>query len=172
MNSEATPTTLPEELEQLGYGDSFKATLCDMLDQVTLFQQSSRQDIESLADYVHAYRAPAGCRILREGQRDSLLWFVIEGKLDVYKEAGPGEEKKLATIRAGKTLGEMAMIDEQPHSASVVTASECTLLLLTKNNFLRLAGHNPRLGLNITWKLAQLLSQRLLQTSGKLIDYL
>lgn len=164
--------SLPAELEQLGYGDSFRETLCDMLEQVPLFRQSSRKDIEYIANYVHAYRAPTGCRILVEGQQQKLLWFIVDGKVDVYKETQPGEQKHLTTIRAGKTLGEMAMIDDQPHSASVITASECTLLLLTKNSFMRLAANNPRLGLNITWKIAQLLSQRLRQTSGKLIDYL
>lgn len=171
-----TPPTsvdaLPDGLEQLGYGESYKETLCDMLEQVPLFRQSARKDIEYIADYVHAYRAADGCRILTEGQQHKLLWFIVEGKVDVFKESAPGEEKKLTTIRAGKTLGEMAMIDDQPHSASVVTAGECTLLLLTKNSFMRLAANNPRLGLNITWKIAQLLSQRLRQTSGKLIDYL
>ncbi|MGM0593826.1 MAG: cyclic nucleotide-binding domain-containing protein [Pseudomonadota bacterium] len=163
---------LPEALEQLGYGESFKETLCDMLEQVALFQYSSRKDIECLADYIHAYQAPAGCTLLTEGEREKLLWFIVEGKVDVYKETRPGEQKRLATIRAGKTLGEMAMIDDQPHSASVVTASDCKLLLLTKQSFLRLAGQYPRLGLNITWKIAQLLSQRLRQTSGQLIDHL
>lgn len=173
MKSETgTTDRLPEELEQLGYGESFKEKLCDMLEQVSLFQHSSRKDIEDLADYIHAYHAPVGCRLLNEGEREKLLWFLVEGKINVYKETQPGEEKHLASVRAGKPLGEMAFIDGQPHSASVVTASDCTLLLLTKNSFLRLAGNNPRLGLNISWKLAQLLSQRLRQTSGQLIDHL
>ena len=163
---------LPEGLEQLGYGESYKETLGDMLEQVQLFSHSSRKDIQLIANYVHAYHAPAGIRIIKEGQKEKLMWFIVEGRLDVYKEGDRDTEKKLATIRAGKTVGEMSMIDELPHSASVITASDCTLLLLTKHSFLRLAEEYPRLALNITWKIAQLLSHRLRQTSGILIDHL
>jgi CRP-like cAMP-binding protein len=165
-------SALPEALRQLGYGPSFKETLCNMLEQVQLFSHSSRKDIEAIADYIHAYHAPAGTPIIREGQQEKLIWFIVEGKLDVFKEKDSDEQKKLATIRAGKSVGEMSMIDDLPHSATVITASDCTLLLLTKNNFLRLAADNPRLGLNITWKIAQLLSHRLRQTSGILVDHL
>lgn len=164
--------TLPDALEQLGYGDTFRPELCEMLEKIQLFSQSSRKDIEVLSGYVHAYRAPSGTVIVKEGERERLMWFVVEGRLDVYKAKDEEHQKKLATIRAGKTIGEMAMIDELPHSATVVTATDATLLLLTKDNFSRLAAEKPRLGLNITWKIAQLLSHRLRQTSGILVDYL
>lgn len=176
MNTDTQPPLqidiLPEGVEQLGYGESYKETLGDLLEQVQMFSHSTRQDIELIARYVHAFHAPAGTRIIEEGQREKLMWFLVEGKLDVFKEGDVDTQKKLVTIRAGKAVGEMSLIDELPHSATVVAATDCTLLLLTKTSFLRLAKEHPRLGLHITWKIAQLLSHRLRQTSGILVDHL
>ncbi len=166
------PFEMPEKLELLGYGQSFHDTLCEMLEKVQLLANSSRHDIEILAHYTHAYQAPRNTTIITEGGQDRMIWFLVEGELEVIKEKSATEQKKLAKIRPGKSIGEMSLIDEQPHSASVVTSRDSTLLLLTRDNFFRMAKAHPRQGMNLTWRLAQQLSHRLRQTSGQLVDYL
>jgi CRP-like cAMP-binding protein len=168
----AAPFDLSSKLELLGYGPSFQDELCNMLEEVQLLANSSRNDIEILAHYIHAYHAPGGTTILTEGGQDRMIWFLVKGELEVLKEKSEREKKRLAKIRPGKSIGEMSLIDEQPHSASVVTTRESTLLLLTRDNFFRMARAHPRQGMNLTWRLAQQLSHRLRQTSGQLLDYL
>ncbi len=160
-------------LEQIGFGDSFKEQLCGMLEEIQLFSDFGRKEIELLANYTQAYRAPKGTTVFSEGRRDSYLCILVEGKLDVLKEVDPDTPPKLlTTVRAGKTVGEMSLIDELPHSATVVTRTEAVLLLLTKYHLERINEDHPRLGLKVLLKIAQLLSHRLRQTSGQLIDYL
>lgn len=172
LNASGESLPLLKQLELLGYGTSFQDQICSMLEQTQLFSNSKRQDIEVIANYTHAYRAPADTQILDEGGKDRLLWFLIKGQLDILKSTDKGTQKKLATIRPGKSIGEMSLIDEQPHSASVVTTRESTLLLITRDSFFRLASQHPRQGMHLTWRLAQQLSHRLRQTSGILIEYL
>lgn len=160
-----------DSFEQLGYGSAFKETLCTMLEETQLFGAFSRPEVELLADFVHAYRARKGTTIFSEGKRDSFLCILVDGKLEVLKETD-GSQRRLATIRAGKTVGEMSIIDEQPHSATVVAATEVDLLLLTQNNLQRIADEHPRLGYKVLWRIAQQLSSRLRQTSGQLVDRL
>lgn len=165
-------TSLPKGLKQLGYGPSFRDQICSMLEEINLFTDFSHRELLTLASYMHAFEAVPGTVILREGNRDSYMCLVVEGKLDVIKEREEGEHRQLAVIRAGKAVGEMSLIDEQPHSATVVAKTDCTLLLFTKRSFERIADDHPRLAFDVLWKLAETLSHRLRQTSGKLVDLL
>ncbi len=169
---DSTQTTFPEGLEELGFGKAFKQEICSMLEKIQMIQDFSRQEIELLATFVRAYHAPAGTTLFQEGKRDSFLCLVVDGEIDVLKEAGYKNRRKIATIRAGKSIGEMSIIDGQPHSATVITTTEATLLLLTKNKLFQINETHPRLGLRIIWKIAELMSLRLRQTSGILVDYL
>ena len=159
-------------LQPLGAGPKVDEQLCDMLESVQLLRDLNRPDIEALAECAGAYRAPADTVIFHEGQRDPFLCLVVEGRLQVFKEQDTATRRKLATIRAGKVIGEMSLIDGLPHSATVVATEASTLLILTSRGLERLEQTRPRLALRLTWKLARELSQRLRQTSGLLVDHL
>lgn len=162
----------PAALTQIGHGTTFKDTLCGMLENTQMFRDLSRREIETLADYVGAYRCGGGVTLFREGERGTFMCIVVEGKLEVLKTTDQGDQRQLATVRAGKTLGEMALIDEQPHSASVITTGETLLLALSKTALQRIGEEHPGLAVQLLWRIAQQLSHRLRQTSGQLVDYL
>jgi CRP-like cAMP-binding protein len=156
----------------MGFGPSFHGALCDLLEQVHLLSDLPRREIETLAPYVGAYTVKPETVIFSEGGKDNFLCFLAEGQVEVVKRQRADEDRKLALIRAGKTIGEMAFLDKQPHSATVTARGEALVLLLTENAFERLSDENPRLALKILWRISQLLSHRLRQTTGQLVDYL
>ena len=88
------------------------------------------------------------------------------------KEAGPYENKRIASIKAGKSIGEMSILDGCPLSATVVTTNESTLLMITKNNFEHVLEQNPKLGTKLLLKLGKMVSLRLRQTTGQLAEFL
>jgi len=159
-------------LEELGFGAGFKDEIIEMLDSTQMFNDFSGDDINLLSEYLHAYSAKTGAIIYHEGERAGHVCILVKGKLEVLKSAGLGEDKKLADVRSGKSIGEMSIIDGMPNSATVTVSAPSTLLLLTKNNLLKVTSEHPVLGVKLLWHFANLLSQRLRQTSGKLIDYL
>jgi CRP-like cAMP-binding protein len=163
---------LPTGFEQLGYGPSFKSTLCDLLERVQLLSDFPRREIETLAPYVGAYKVAPRTVIFTEGGKNNFLCFLADGVVDVIKQQKDESPRKLATIRPGKAIGEMTFLDHQPHSATVVATSEAVVLLLTETGFQRLSEENPRLALKVMSRIGQLLSHRLRQTSGQLVDYL
>lgn len=160
------------QLEQMGIGSAFEEQLADMLESTVLFHELSRAEIETLAKYVHAYRAPQGTVLFEEGGRDSYLCILTSGKVDIFKESQDFEKKKLTTARAGSTLGEISIIDDFPHSASAITASETEIVMLTKANLQRICSEFPQLGNKLLWRIAWQLCTRLRQTSGILIDHI
>jgi CRP-like cAMP-binding protein len=100
------------------------------------------------------------------------LCLVVEGRVSVMKEGARHAPKRIGTIGAGNTFGEMSLIDGEPRSASVVAEEPTILIVLTGEGFARLSLEVPRLAFKVLLKLSKLLSQRLRQTSGVLVDHL
>lgn len=163
-----------ENLELAGSGTSFIAEIGDMLERADMFRDMTRQEVEVFARYVQAYNAPVGAEVLIEGARENYMFIVAEGKLDILKQSGNYREiKRIATVRAGKTIGEMSLLDGLPHSATVKVVGEpAVLLLMTKNHFEQFIEEQSEVALKVIRKMATLMSLRLRQTSGVLIDHL
>lgn len=165
-------TAKTPQLEQISAGDSFKGELVSMLESNNMFVDFNRSELRTLADYCQAYLAPVGTIIFNEGDSSSYLCLLVEGKLSVLKDADDEKSKKLVDVRPGKTIGEMSVIDGLPYSATVKAAEKSKLILITKESLAKVTEDHPRLGVKLMWKFAHLLSLRLRQTSGKLIDLL
>lgn len=159
-------------LTLVGTGQAFREEFCEMIESTQMFNGFEWHDIEALSGYMQAYEARGETTLFHEGESGLYMCLVIKGRVDVYKEGRHDEEKIVAIIGAGKTLGEMAIIDGEPRSATAIVAEPTTLAILTKDNFLRIISEKPPLAAKILLKIARLLSQRLRRTSGLLVDYL
>ena len=161
-----------EALEEIGAGKDFQDTLCVMLENSYLFKDFSRQEIEQLVHYMHGYKAPKGAILFQEGELDSYLVIITSGKAKILKNDGTENMKEVATVRKGATLGEMSIIDEFPHSATVVTAEDSEIALITKSNLKGITEKYPSLGVKLLWQIAWQLSARVRQATGQLVDHI
>lgn len=161
-----------DALELLGDGTSFQEELCGYIERAPMFGEFTRKEIETLSNYLRAYKARQGSVIFSEGEKGQFMCVVIEGRVDILKENPQREAKKVAVVRRGKSMGEMSILDELPYSATATAAEDTTLLMLTKMNFEKLSKEYPVLSNILLRQLARLMSLRLRQTTGVLIDYL
>ena len=152
----------------LGMGDGFHDELCTMLESAHLLRDLEREEIEVLANYAGAYEAHEHTRIFKEGERSSFMCIVVDGRVDIIKGVG----KKISTIRPGKTMGEMSVIDGFPYSASAVSVENTRLVYITRANFDKLSEEHPKIAMHFFRQIAKLMSLRLRQTTGILCDYL
>ncbi len=143
-------------------------------DRTTLLEQTrwangfDGKELETLAGYLRVERRPAGHPVCREGDRDGTLFILVEGSASVVKDDGTGRQQTLATLGPGHTLGEMALVDGSPRSATVLAATDLLLLSLGRDGLDQLCEERPKLAVKVLRKLAVYLSQRLRQTSGAL----
>jgi CRP-like cAMP-binding protein len=142
----------------------------DLLESTRWANDFGRPELETLASYLRLERRARGAPVCREGDRDATLFIVVAGTARVVKEDASGREMALATLGPGHTLGEMALVDGSPRSATVVAAQDLVLLALTRPDLDRLAAERPQLAVKVLLKLAAFLSQRLRQTSGALTE--
>jgi len=172
-NSNFTSTSgAPSSLVLIGEGSAFQEKLCAMVERAQMFKDFTRQEIQTLCNYARAYEVEQGNAVFREGEKGTFLCLLVDGRIDIYKESDSRELKKITTIRPGKTMGEMSVIDDMPYSATAIAAEKVTLVLITKMNFDRLLDEQPLLGIKMFKQIARLISLRLRQTTGVLLDYL
>lgn len=164
--------TLPATFTPLPLGTAPKQRLCSMLEGTQLFGILPRPDIEKLTAYAHIYGVDTDHVVTAEGQQLGFICVIISGRLRVHKDSGRGKSTTLAELAAGTSIGEMSVIDGLPSSATAVAMEPTSLAVFRRSDLLRLIDDHPQLGAKLLWKLAQLLSQRLRQTSDKLVGIL
>ena len=164
----------PEEpaLKLLGSGVAYRPRLRAMLKGSEFFGDLAAPEIETLANYIQAYSAEPGTVVFRESESGGFMCLVIEGGAEIFKQDHKFGSKRMGRVEAGKTIGEMALIDGEPRSATCICPQQSTLIMLTREQFVRIIREHPGLSVNILLKIVTLMSRRLRQTSGQLVDYL
>ena len=71
----------------------------------------------------------AGAPVIKEGEPGQEMFVVESGSVEVFRGSGT-KERRLSLLEAGDFFGEMALLDNQPRSASVRAATDCQLLVI------------------------------------------
>jgi CRP/FNR family cyclic AMP-dependent transcriptional regulator len=159
-------------LEKIGADQVTSAEICAMLDGAQMLRDFEWLQIEALSAYVQLYRASPGSVLFSEGDQGDFMCIVLKGRVDIRKQDIKCADKSVATVQAGRSFGEMALVDGEVRSATALVKDEALLAVLTKDSFMSIRRDKPSLAIDLLIKFAQTLSQRLRQTSGVLVDYL
>lgn len=144
----------------------------ELLANTTWASDLTPHDLQMLSIYMNLYKVAKGETIFKEGGNNSFLCIIIQGKVQILKENNKSTPTIIATLNAGKSFGEMSILDGEHHSADVVTTEETRLLLLTKEKLMLMISEKPGIGAKLLLKLGKSLSQRLRLMDGKIVDLL
>ncbi len=159
------------DFESLGDGQPFAEKIREVTPHNTLFDDFTVGDLQVLGPFLQVYRAPPQGVIIAEGGKGDFMVFIIDGEVDVTKKDKHEVVKRIAVVLAGQALGEMSMIDGESRFATCAAIETTTFAVLTRPLLQQLIDHQPRLAGKIMMKLVFMLSQRLRQTSAKLVEY-
>lgn len=104
-----------------------------------------------------------GDLVVREGDAGDSLFVVLRGSVKVRKG-----EAELTALGAGEFFGEMALVDNAPRSATIVSDGASRLLELARGDFLRFLREEKDIGLKLLWNFLGVLTRRLRDTSAQL----
>ena len=159
-------------LEHLGDAIRFAPQIHALIPRCDLLENFSHAEVRLLAHFMEVFRAEPGMELIREGEGGDFMLMIIEGRVDVHKRDRWNTSQLIAVVDAGKTLGEMSMIDGEPRFATCVATETTVLAVLHRDNMAKIILDHPSLGSKILVKLVSMLSARLRQTSQKLVSYM
>ena len=128
-----------------------ESALLDVLAKVPLLADLSRFELRQVLERAGDERIPSGSDLLTEGEQGTSLLVMVEGSADVIIH-----NKHVRTIRPGEYVGEMALIDGLPRSATVRAITDCRVLSIPAAEFRALVEASWELA----WKLLTHLSMR------------
>lgn len=109
--------------------------------------------------------------LIRRGEPDRTLYFVIRGELEVIVHSGDGLTMgRVALVGAGSVLGELAFFDGGPRSAGAWAASNCEVAAMTPDQYAAFEQSSPNLARELIFALGRVLATRLRRTNARLIS--
>jgi CRP-like cAMP-binding protein len=121
----------------------------ELLKRVPLFSALTDEDRGVLARRLQRRAFRAGVAIFHKEQTGDALYVVETGRVRLYVPTEGGEEFTVDLAGPGDVFGEMALLDGLPRSASAETLEKTTMLVLSRDDFLRQMESTPSLAVAI-----------------------
>jgi CRP/FNR family cyclic AMP-dependent transcriptional regulator len=109
----------------------------DLIRRVPLFSMLTNEQAQSVADSVVKRRFRRGELIVEHGRKSNALFILLTGRARVLTADSRGREVILAVLESGDYVGEMSLIDNEPHSATVRAEVQTDMLVLGRTEFAR-----------------------------------
>lgn len=102
----------------------------EFLSKVPMFSACNQKELRKVAGAVHRVQVPKGEVLMTEGTPGHEFFLIVDGKAKVTLRG-----KTLAKLGPGDFVGEMALLDQGPRSATAVAETPMELLVLTARDF-------------------------------------
>jgi len=127
----------------------------DLIRRVPLFAMLTSTQAESLADVVGKRRFKRGEAVVEQGKTSNALYIILAGRARVLMTDRKGREVILATLQVGDYVGEMSLIDNDVHSATVQAEVQTDVLVLGRDDFSRCLSENTSMAYTLMRGLVQ-----------------
>ncbi|QID17499.1 Crp/Fnr family transcriptional regulator [Nitrogeniibacter mangrovi] len=113
------------------------------LENIELFSGLPEAQLLRLAEQARQRTYPAGTVIVNEGDEAHGMFIINSGALKVFVTEENGKEVTLSLLGEDDYFGELALVDDAPRSASVMTLERSTLMQISRNDFNDVIATNP-----------------------------
>lgn len=129
----------------------------ELLRSVPIFSELSDQDIASLARLTNRRKCAKDSVVFFENEEGDFFFTILEGRIKVTILGDDGREVILSLLGPGDFFGEMALLDQEPRSATAIAVEDTELLSLHRTDFQSVLADNR----SITTGLIKVLTGRL-----------
>ena len=112
----------------------------------------------------------AGAVLYQEGDKAKGLFVLLTGGVEILRRQPEGDDQRIATVEAPTVVGEMSLITDRPHSATVRALSACEGRLLTRSQFERLLQADSLAAYKVVLILADVIARRLTKMDEKVLE--
>ena len=133
----------------------------DLLRRVELFRGLSREEVAKIFSHGLTTRVPKGDILFQKGATGNQMYVVLLGKVGVVEG-----KKVIATLATGDMFGEMALVTNEPRSATIVALEDSQLFVLSESTFERLM--TKRVAIRLLLNIVKTLSHRIKDANLKM----
>ena len=132
-------------------------TKVEALKRAPLFEGLSRKELVQLARVTEDVEVPPGKVLCKEGQLGREFFVIVDGEVEVTRDG-----KRVATRTGGEFVGEIALLEDIPRTATVTAKTPLRFFVLTRKDFRYLVNENR----NVERKVLRALARRIVELSG------
>lgn len=133
----------------------------DHLASVRLFSACSKKELQAVARASDEIDLPAGRTLCEQGSTGREAFVIIEGTAEVRRN-----DKKVATFGPGDCVGELALLDHGPRTATVTAATDLKVLVIGAREFAAIIDDVPPIAHKLLKSLASRIRDLDAQTFG------
>lgn len=137
-----------------GMSTSQRTARRDLLANVEIFEGLQDPILDLLVDASSTRKLDRGEYLCHAGEPGSQLYGVIKGRLKVLVSGPSAKDVVFGYTDPGQVIGEIALLDAHPRSASVVAVEPSELLSLQRRDLLPILGRHPEVGIQLAEVLA------------------
>lgn len=115
----------------------------------TLFNNLSKDELNQLAQIARERKFDRGQVIFYEGDLGGSLYIIVTGSVKIVVMADDGREHILGLLHQGDFFGEVSLIDGEPRSATAIALDNVNVVMISRDDFIRLLRENPEMSLKI-----------------------
>ena len=125
----------------------------ELLKKVPLFADCSKAELRELAKSADELDLREGTVLTREGRPGREFFVLIEGTVRVTKDG-----KKVAELKGGDWLGEIALLTDKPRTATVTATSSVDVLVITDRRFRNVVESMPSIAIKVLGRVSERLT--------------
>jgi CRP-like cAMP-binding protein len=126
----------------------------ELLESVSIFSSLGQREIDGLLEITTTRRLAAKELLFRKGDPGNQLYGVLSGRLKVMATGRDGKEFVFGVMGPGEVIGEIAMMDSDVRSASVVALEQAELLILHRRELIPFLERHPKVAIHLAGVLA------------------
>jgi CRP/FNR family transcriptional regulator, cyclic AMP receptor protein len=153
--------------QQVLWGNPFSGSsstdedIQSFLAAVPIFDTLSGRQLKKIASLIHVRHFNTEEIVFRQGDPGVGMFILMSGEVIVYNEHRDLTCTKIAVLKRGDFFGDIALLNDSPRSATVVSSQESLLLGLFRPEILSLMDYDPKLGVRFIYRLSQIVAERL-----------
>jgi diguanylate cyclase (GGDEF)-like protein len=138
----------------------------DFIAGLPLFKDMSGLEVNAVAAFLEPRRFISGDTVFREGESGKELFIVRSGRIGSYVTQSDLTRREVYEFAPGVLFGEMAIIEDEPRSATCYAKEDSELLVLDGIDFYRLVWEHPAIGVKLLSSMARVMTAWLDEASG------
>lgn len=147
--------------------------ILEKLKQIPLFSdiKNDNAQIAQFESICGLRSVSAGDVIIKEGEHGSEMFIMLKGQVAIQRRTRAGDDYTVVNLRAQDNVffGEMALIDDDTRSATIIAIEDSEFLVVTKESFQEMGKSHPDIVLPITLQIGRILASRLRKTTGDML---